>query len=136
MSRDRSGEYADGTALRASQAVQVAERWHQLRNLGDVAERVLAGIFLSPIPVEQTEPARTVPSTPQPEDRETLKDAESRERLQQQQRALDDEVHEPCEKTKSIRAVAAGIDQLARAQVSRDDSTPAAHDKRQTVQNS
>lgn len=97
-----------GAALGAPQAVQVADRWHLLRNLGDVAERVLAGVSLPPIPVEETVTAGTASSTPQPKDRETRKDAERRER-QQRRQALYDEVHQLYEKTKSIRAVAARL---------------------------
>jgi len=111
VSRDRSGMYADGATLGAPQAVQVADRWHLLRNLGDVAERVLAGLSLPPIPVEEAEPAGTVPPPQPPKSRETRREAERRER-QQRRQALYDEVHELYEKTKSIRAVAArlGID--------------------------
>ena len=108
VSRDRAGVYADGAALGAPQAVQVADRWHLLRNLGDVAARVLAGVSLPPIPVEETVTAGTASSTPQPKDRETRKDAERRER-QQRRQALYDEVHQLYEKTKSIRAVAARL---------------------------
>jgi len=46
VSRDRSGLYADAAALGAPRAIQVADRWHLLKNLGNVAERVLAGIRL------------------------------------------------------------------------------------------
>ena len=41
ISRDRGGEYADGARRGAPQAVQVADRFHLLRNLGDVIRRVL-----------------------------------------------------------------------------------------------
>ena len=41
VSRDRGGEYADGARLGAPQATQVADRFHLLRNLGDVVRRVL-----------------------------------------------------------------------------------------------
>ena len=41
ISRDRGGEYADGARRGAPQAVQVADRFHLLRNLGDVVRRVL-----------------------------------------------------------------------------------------------
>ena len=39
--RDRSGVYAEGLRLGAPDAVQVADRWHLLKNAGDVLERVL-----------------------------------------------------------------------------------------------
>jgi transposase len=42
LSRDRGGEYADGARRGAPQATQVADRFHLLRNLGDVVRRVLA----------------------------------------------------------------------------------------------
>lgn len=42
VARDRSGVYADGIRQGAPEATQVADRWHLLKNLGDVLERVLA----------------------------------------------------------------------------------------------
>ena len=42
LSRDRGGEYADGARRGAPQATQVADRFHLLRNLGDVVRRVLS----------------------------------------------------------------------------------------------
>src|SRR6185437_3191500 len=41
VSRDRSPEYARGIAEGAPQAVQVADRWHILRNLREAGERLL-----------------------------------------------------------------------------------------------
>lgn len=41
VSRDRGGEYAEGAKRGAPEAVQVADRFHLLRNVGDVTRRVL-----------------------------------------------------------------------------------------------
>ena len=42
VSRDRASSYADGAAEGAPDALQVADRWHLLRNLGEALQRVLA----------------------------------------------------------------------------------------------
>ncbi len=48
VARDRAGAYADGIRQDAPDTVQVADRWHLLRDLGDAvrvaAERQQAGI--------------------------------------------------------------------------------------------
>jgi len=44
VTRDRSTEFARGISLGAPQAKQVADRWHLLKNLNEVLERILARV--------------------------------------------------------------------------------------------
>jgi transposase len=41
ISRDRGTTFADGASRRAPQAVQIADRWHVLHNLGEALEKVV-----------------------------------------------------------------------------------------------
>jgi transposase len=42
ITRDRGGAYAEGASVGAAEAVQVADRWHILKNLGDALSRVFS----------------------------------------------------------------------------------------------
>ena len=69
IARDRSTEYARGIALGAPRAKQVADRWHLLLNLRQMAERWLTGAHgrlrrLPPIPGRPPGPARRTGAFP------------------------------------------------------------------------
>lgn len=58
VTRDRSTEFARGISLGAPQAQQVADRWHLLKNLNELLERILASLRaeLSRFLAQLTEP--------------------------------------------------------------------------------
>ncbi len=65
VSRDRSGVYADGARRGAPEAIQVADRWHLLKNVGDALEQVLGRqrdalrAALAPAPADAPNPEGT-----------------------------------------------------------------------------
>ncbi len=63
ISRDRGGDYAEGARRGAPQAVQVADRFHLVKNVGEVAERMLkrhaAALQCSAVPVRAARSAGT-----------------------------------------------------------------------------
>lgn len=65
ISRDRAGAYADGAKRGASQAIQVADRWHLLKNLGE-ALTTLLGQHRRLLKQLDAEPVKTMPSVQQP----------------------------------------------------------------------
>jgi transposase len=52
ISRDRAGAYAEGASQGAPQALQIADKWHLCKNLGDAVETYLSRkkVQLPPVP--------------------------------------------------------------------------------------
>jgi transposase len=71
VSRDRAGAYAEGATQGAPQALQIADRWHLCKNLGDAVETYLVRKKIqmppSPSPNVTTEQVAAVCVPPPPE---------------------------------------------------------------------
>ncbi len=106
ISRDRSSEYAEGARQGAPNAVQVADRFHLLKNLGETVQRVFSGYsqLIERIPAPETVVGAN--SFPRP-DR-----AASRARSRAEMRERFDSIHALASKgmNKSAIARALGID--------------------------
>jgi transposase len=79
LSRDRGKDYAEGGRLGAPEAVQVADRWHLFKNLGDVLERVMTREHRR-LRDAAAQVAETRPTDPPPEHELTRAEREKRER--------------------------------------------------------
>ncbi len=100
ISRDRGGDYAEGARRGAPEAIQVADRFHLLKNLGEAVERILQGhtelLGRVPVPTAQ-ERMSVVPRV----EREA-----ARQRTRMKTQARYKHIHALAEKGLSQRAIA------------------------------
>jgi transposase len=105
VSRDRGGVYVDGATQGAPQAIQVCDRWHLMKNLGDAVEAFVIRARIR-IPgefpqEEEAPPKEAVVPSPSQTHREEL----SRERLRKRQ--------EVCQQAKDLSAQGWSIHAIA-----------------------
>ncbi len=119
VSRDRGGAYADGAAQGAPQAVQVADRFHLCKNLGDAVETALLRLRLRvpdrPLAEGELPSVQTLPDPATPDG--TERDRRSQVTRERKQEVMD-RVQALHEAGTSIHAIAAQLG-LARNTVRR-----------------
>lgn len=100
ISRDRGGEYREGARRGAPNAVQVADRFHLLKNLSEVIEKVFKGYsaLLARIPRPTSRPRMLSPPRAHRE--------EARERTRQKIAQRSQLVHSLAQQGMSISAIA------------------------------
>ena len=89
ISRDRGGEYAAGSRQGAPEAIQVADRFHLMQNLGDCLERIAQRVGIH-LPVEPAPaPDQAQPPADSPKARLTAPEAAKAATRQRRQERLD-----------------------------------------------
>ncbi|WP_329262574.1 ISL3 family transposase [Actinoallomurus sp. NBC_01490] len=90
--RDRAGRYAEGTTRGAPDAIQVADRWHMWRNLGEAVERTVTKHrhHLRELPQTTTQTDPAPPSDPQPDSDPKPREGRLAERTRQRHTAIHD----------------------------------------------
>jgi len=63
ISRDRAGAYAEAARLGAPQAIQIADRWHMLKNLTETVKDVLRRHHAAVRRAAQLPPSSAAPTT-------------------------------------------------------------------------
>lgn len=107
ISRDRAGAYAEGAAQGAPDAVQVADRWHLLKNLSEALTRLFAEhpVALEPdLGCTNPDDGRTV--TPMQDATRSTKAAQLRQQRQDRRQARYAQVQALLHEGVSLRAIA------------------------------
>ena len=117
VSRDRGGAYADGAARGAPQAIQIADRWHVCKNLGDAVEEYITRQKIQIPPLSPQEPVSQEASISPPLPPSVLSHHASQEKREHKQHLVD-QVKTLYAEGNSIHAIAAELS-LARNTVRR-----------------
>ncbi len=118
VSRDRGGAYADGAAQGASQAIQIADRWHVCKNLGDAVEAYLLRQKVQLPPLFPQEPVAQEVSTPPSPPPDPMLCQRSSQAKREHKQHLVDQVKTLHAEGNSVRTIATQL-QLARNTVRR-----------------
>lgn len=102
--RDRAGSYSDGAARGAPEAIQVADRFHLWKNLGEAVERVVAK-HRTCLNAAAITPSTTVPPPGEPEPERPARQGRLAERTRKRHAA----VHALLAQRLSLREIAAEL---------------------------